>query len=117
MGSTGKNITPPQLKVKERNLLQDVCDHYLQLVVALLEIDWLIAVGKYAETRAKKALQNYDRKVNIASITHPSPINPAANKDWKGLATSQLAALGVLDLIRISMETASCIASETNTVN
>ena len=113
MGSTGKNITPPELKVKERNLLQEVCDRYLLLAVALLEVDWLIAVGKYAENRAKKALQSYERKVNIASITHPSPINPAANKDWKGLATSQLDALGVLNLI--SMETATCSISTVKT--
>lgn len=99
MGSTGKNITPPDLKVKERNSLQDVCDRYLQLVVALLKVEWLIAVGKYAENRARKALQGFERDLNIASIMHPSPINPAANKDWKGLATSQLAALGLLDII------------------
>lgn len=99
MGSTGKNITPPELKVSERNALQDICDHYLQLAVALLEVEWLIAVGKYAEKRAEKALRNFERKVRIASITHPSPINPTANKDWKGLATSQLAALGVLSVI------------------
>ena len=112
MSSTGKNITPPDLKVKERNVLQQVCDRYLLLVVTLLEVDWLIAVGKYAENRAKKALQNCERKVNVASITHPSPINPAANKDWKGLATSQLAALGVLNLI--SMETASVSTVKTD---
>lgn len=99
MGSTGKNITPPELKISERNALQDICDHYLQLAVELLEVEWLIAVGKYAEKRAEKALRNFERKVHIASITHPSPINPAANKDWKGLATSQLAALGLLSVI------------------
>ena len=62
-------------------------------------MEWLIAVGKYAENRARKALQGNERQVHIASITHPSPINPAANKDWKGLATSQLASLGVLNII------------------
>ena len=100
MGSTGKNITPPELKVEERNSLQEVCDRYLQLAVELLGVEWVVAVGKYAETRARKALKGCDREVHIASITHPSPINPAANKDWKGLATSQLSSLGLLDIIR-----------------
>ena len=104
MGSTGKNITPPELKVSERNALQDIYDRYLQLAVALLEVEWLIAVGKYAEKRAEKSFRNFERKVHIASITHPSPINPAANKDWKGLATSQLAALGLLSVISCKSE-------------
>ena len=99
MGSTGKNITPPQLKVEERSALQEVCDHYLELAVDLMGVEWLIAVGKYAQERAKKALKTYKREVNIASITHPSPINPAANKDWKALATSQLCDLGLLSII------------------
>ena len=98
MGSTGKNVTPPDLKLEERNSLQEVCDGYLREVVQLLGVKWLIAVGKYAENRAKKALVSME-EVKIASITHPSPINPAANKDWNGLATSQLRSLGVLDTI------------------
>lgn len=100
MSTTGKNVTPPELKVEERKSLQEVCDRYLLLAVELLRVEWLIAVGKYAEARAKKALKNCGREVHVTSITHPSPINPAANKDWKGLATSQLTALGVTDLIR-----------------
>ena len=108
MGPTGKNVTPPQLKVAERNALQDICDRYLLLVVRLLGVEWLIAVGKYAENRARKALQSFERDVKIASITHPSPINPAANKDWKGLARSQLAALGLLDIVRGRVKQEEC---------
>lgn len=99
MSSTGKNITPPELKVEERNSLQEVCDRYLRLAVELLGVEWLVAVGKYAETRARKALKGCEREVHVASITHPSPINPAANKDWKGLATSQLVSLGLLNVV------------------
>lgn len=105
MGSSGKNITPPQLKVGERTALQDVCDRYLQLAIDLLGVEWLVAVGKYAEDRAKKALKAYERKVVIASITHPSPINPAANKDWKGLVTTQLTDLGLINIISGKSET------------
>lgn len=100
MGSTGKNITPPELKSEERKALQEVCDRYLLQAVELLGVEWVVGVGKYAEARAKKALlQGCEGRVTVVSITHPSPINPAANKDWKGLATSQLASLGLLDIV------------------
>ena len=39
------------------------------------------------------------REVLVCSITHPSPINPAANKGWAELATGQLAEFGLLDTI------------------
>ena len=98
MAVSGKNVTPPELKTAERNALQEVCDRHLMLAVELLGVEWVVAVGKYAENRAKRALCN-ESKVTVVSITHPSPINPAANKDWKGLATSQLATLGLLDIV------------------
>lgn len=102
MGATGKNVTPPELKISVRNPLQEICDRYLLEVVKLLEVEWLVAVGKYAENRARRALRGAEGEVRVVSITHPSPINPAANKDWKGLATSQLAALGLLGIISCS---------------
>lgn len=41
-----------------------------------------------------------DVEVYVCSIMHPSPINPAANKGWAELATSQLSDLGLLDIIK-----------------
>lgn len=99
--ASGKNVTPPMLKKDERETLQGICDRSLLEVVSLLEVDWVIGVGKFAEARAKVALRRYGgREVRVCSITHPSPINPAANRDWNSLATSQLAALGVLDIVK-----------------
>ena len=36
----------------------------------------------------------------MSRITHPSPINPAANKGWREMATSQLGELGLLEVVR-----------------
>jgi hypothetical protein len=33
--------------------------------------------------------------LKLGRILHPSPASPAANRDWKGLATRQLVELGV----------------------
>ena len=138
MAASGKNITPPTLKVGERGPLQEICDRFLVEVVRLLEVEWVVGIGKYAEERTRVALgksrvrmeggggggegvsggrgggegvrggsgevergeRGGGREVKVCFITHPSPINPAANKDWTGLVTSQLSDLRILDIIR-----------------
>ena len=152
MAASGKNITPPMLKIGERGPLQEICDRFLIEVVRLLEVEWVIGIGKYAEERSRVALGKSRvrvergrggegvskgrrgrggggeggegeggggecgavergqreggeggggrEEVKVCFITHPSPINPAANKDWTGLVTSQLSDLGVLEIIR-----------------
>ena len=61
----------------------------------------MIGIGRYAERRASIALKG-DRstKVIVGGITHPSPINPKANKNWRSIAIQQLTELGVLEMIR-----------------
>ena len=98
MTHTGKNITPPTFKVDVRGKLEGVCDAFLREVVQALGVEWVIGVGQYAEARARVAL-NGD-KVKVGVVMHPSPINPAANKEWPKVMTSQLTELGVLEVIR-----------------
>lgn len=57
MGKSGKNITPPQLKVAEKSRLQSTCDKALLDVIRLLEVEWLVGVGKYGADRAKATLK------------------------------------------------------------
>ncbi|XP_067143296.1 single-strand selective monofunctional uracil DNA glycosylase-like [Centruroides vittatus] len=95
LSKTGKNITPPQLNVSTRNDLNAICDEALRKVVNLLNVKILIAVGKYAEERAKIALRRIS-EITICNIMHPSPINPAANKGWNEIVKKQLQDLDVL---------------------
>jgi single-strand selective monofunctional uracil DNA glycosylase len=53
----------------------------------------VVGVGKFAEKRARAAIDN--RKIKIGVITHPSPANPQANRGWESLMAKQLAALGI----------------------
>ncbi len=118
MMESGKNVTPPTLRKAEREALQGACDQALVDVINLLEVEWVIGIGKYVEKRAaialgrvnsgrkrgdggeEKRLPGTGREVKVCSITHPSPINPAANKDWTALATAQLTELGVMDVVK-----------------
>ena len=56
MATSGKNITPPMLRTLERRHLEEICNESLVEVINLLEVDYVVGVGKYAEERAKAAV-------------------------------------------------------------
>jgi single-strand selective monofunctional uracil DNA glycosylase len=91
--TTGRNRTPDKLPSCERQALFAACDEHLLAVVQLLKPRWLIAVGDFAFARAQLLFKNGPPQ--LGRILHPSPANPAANRDWAGTASEQLEALGV----------------------
>ena len=93
MEAGGRNLTPDKLPASIANPLEDACDWHLQELTGLLEPEWVVGVGGFAETRARSALGS--ASVRIGRILHPSPASPAANRDWAGTATRQLVELGI----------------------
>ena len=93
MEETGRNRTPDKLPASEAGPLMETCDAHLRSVVEILEPEWLVAVGGFAEKRAETALGNL--KVRIGRILHPSPASPAAKRGWAGQATKQMKAQGI----------------------
>ena len=91
----GRNLTPDKLPASECAPLYAACDAHLRCVVELLQPQWVIGIGAFAETRAREALGGMG--VSIGKILHPSPASPAANRGWSEAATRQLQALGVWD--------------------
>lgn len=93
MVESGKNRTPDQLPASERARLFEVCDQALREAVDILVPRQVIGIGKFAERRAREALA--DRDLPVGVILHPSPANPAANRDWVGIIEKQLVEQGV----------------------
>ena len=93
MQESGRNHTPDKLPADERRPLFDRCDGHLRAVVRVLSPRWVIGIGRFAESRAREALADFD--VEIGTVLHPSPASPAANRDWSGTARRSLIALGV----------------------
>ncbi len=91
---SGRNRTPDKLPSSERGPLMDVCDRALRRTVEYLRPETVIGVGKFAEKRARIALEGMN--IKIGSILHPSPASPLANKGWAVQATKQLKELGVV---------------------
>lgn len=94
---SGKNLTPADLPADTRRQLNTACDRALVDVVRLLSVQTIVAVGKYAECRARSALRDAPiTNVDVAVMMHPSPASPAANKAWSETALAQLTQAGLL---------------------
>jgi single-strand selective monofunctional uracil DNA glycosylase len=90
---SGRNKTPDKLPKEERNRLQEACDIHLKRVIEITGAEYLIGIGKYAEKAFIRVAGTMGK--TIASILHPSPANPAANRGWGEQASKHLEALGV----------------------
>ena len=77
---SGRNRTPDKLPRSERDPLFSACDRHLRRIVGILEPRWVVGIGRFAESRAREALEDAD--VRIGRVLHPSPANPQAQRDW-----------------------------------
>ena len=89
----GRNLTPDKLPAAEAAPLYAACDAHLREVVAILQPEWVIGIGGFAEARAAEALAGSG--VRIGKILHPSPASPAANRGWAEAATKQMVNQGL----------------------
>ncbi len=89
----GRNLTPDKLPAAEQGPLLAACDAHLREVAAILQPEWVIGVGAWAEQRARLALEGLP--VRFGRVLHPSPASPAANRGWSEAATRQLHEQGV----------------------
>lgn len=89
--ASGRNRTPDKLPERERIPLFRACDAHLRRVARALTPEWVIGIGAFAEARAREALPD----ARVGRITHPSPANPRAARDWSGAARGELVRLCV----------------------
>lgn len=84
-GPRATNITPDKVGGPTARALLERCDEHLREVMAALDAERVIGVGKFAESRARSALA--DHTVEVVGCWHPSPASPLANRnggaDWR----------------------------------
>lgn len=85
---SGRNRTPDKLNTEDRRELFSACDRHLKRLVDILQPEWIVGVGRFAQESARRALDGTGTR--IGRILHPSPASPAANRDWAGTVTRQL---------------------------
>jgi single-strand selective monofunctional uracil DNA glycosylase len=83
----GHNLTPEHLNPREAEALTTVCDRALSAAVRELAPTTVVAIGRYAERRATAVLGG---DADVRYLPHPSPANPAANRNWAALAEQVL---------------------------
>ena len=90
---SGRNFTPDKLPAAKQAMLFDVCNEHLRRVLEILQPEWLIGVGGFAQARAAGVSETV--KIKVGQILHPSPASPAANRGWAQAATRQLVELRI----------------------
>lgn len=95
----GRNLTPDKLPQSYRRELNRCCDDHLKTVLTILQPEYLIGIGKYAEKRLKAVVDAMDPEFQagrrIAAVLHPSPASPLANKGWAAAAEKQFREMGL----------------------
>lgn len=95
MKETGANITPDKLPAAEMVPVEQACLAHLKEVIGLLQPEFLIGVGAFAEKRLEQAAKELGSKATVGRVLHPSPASPAANRGWSEAASKQLSQQGV----------------------
>jgi single-strand selective monofunctional uracil DNA glycosylase len=93
MEEGGANRTPDKLPKAEQQALFVACDAALAAITRELAPQFVIGVGAFATARAKLALPGF--KGTIATISHPSPASPKANRGWAELVEKELVEHGL----------------------
>lgn len=95
MTTTGANITPDKISAAEMAPVEAACLAHLAEVIRILQPEWLVGVGAFAEERLRRGAEMVGGEFQIGRVLHPSPASPAANRGWAEAATRQLVAQGV----------------------
>lgn len=95
MEASGRNRTPDKLPASERDPLYDACNEHLRRLVTILEPEWVVGIGAFAEQRAREVLGDLD--LRFGRLLHPSPASPLANRGWAAEAAKGLRALGLCE--------------------
>jgi single-strand selective monofunctional uracil DNA glycosylase len=94
MKETGANLTPDKIRTAEMAAVDKACQKHLRRVIEILEPEFLIGVGGYAESQLITAKEALGLVAATGRILHPSPASPAANRGWAEVAERQLRELG-----------------------
>lgn len=96
MEESARNLTPDKLPAELRRPLEAACDEHLGQLIGVLQPDWIVGIGAFAEKCAVRVIEQLEiSDIQVGRILHPSPASPAANRDWSGTATRQLQELGI----------------------
>jgi single-strand selective monofunctional uracil DNA glycosylase len=93
LGETAANRTPDKLLKVEQKKLFSLCDEHLRAVAQILQPEWVLGIGKFAENCARRVFPG--DSLRVGGLLHPSPASPAANRGWAEAASKTLKEAGI----------------------
>jgi len=93
LDAAGRNLTPDHLPAARTRVMFEICDRALRLATEILRPRMVIGIGRFAEKRARGALEGMD--VVVGWIPHPSPASPRANRGWERDMERALRGMGI----------------------
>jgi len=113
-GEKGANVTPDRIPVKWRKAILRVCDQALGRIIREIRPEFVVGVGKFAESRCKSVVQTIGKNIKCGGILHPSPANPASNKPpgWTLIAQEQLKRIGCHSLLATGLKETTKLKTE-----
>ncbi|MGB0154151.1 MAG: uracil-DNA glycosylase family protein [Verrucomicrobiales bacterium] len=90
MEESGRNRTPDKLPAGEMAMVSEACDAYVAKHLELMQPEFAIGVGAFAENCLKRVAGSMGVEPFIGKVLHPSPASPAANRGWAEAAEKQL---------------------------
>ncbi|XP_053682606.1 single-strand selective monofunctional uracil DNA glycosylase isoform X2 [Sabethes cyaneus] len=100
--TTGRNITPADLKGTSKTRLQEICTTYLKEALELLQPAIIVSVGRYTEDRVKALVKQKlldPNSVQLKCIPHPSP-RSVNNTNWTEKASLWLTGNGIMPYLK-----------------
>lgn len=92
LSESGANVTPDKIAIESRKKIEKLCDEFLLKTVPLFSAKKLVGIGGYAS----KVFARLFPDAEIATLLHPSPASPAANRGWSNVAAKQLKEAGLI---------------------
>eukprot|EP01023_Acetabularia_acetabulum_P031317 TRINITY_DN29446_c0_g1_i1.p1 TRINITY_DN29446_c0_g1~~TRINITY_DN29446_c0_g1_i1.p1 ORF type:complete len:252 (+),score=22.23 TRINITY_DN29446_c0_g1_i1:130-885(+) len=94
LSETGKNVTPEEISIQEKDKIIVVCMAYFKQIVKFLQIQNIVCIGNFVCKEVKKSLTQ-DGYYNIVYMQHPSPRVQPQELQWRDVVTKQLEDAGV----------------------
>lgn len=81
--SSGRNITPSEIKGEARNQLNTICLQYLKEAIEIFDPKIIISIGSYVNERVTKLKNNnqISEAIECKLLSHPSP-RALNNQNW-----------------------------------
>lgn len=95
MIESGANFTPDKLPVAVRRPLEEACDTHLREALEIIQPEWAIGVGNYAEKCLNRIVEAMPSGPKVTRIIHPAPASPIANREWPENPKRALEAIGI----------------------